>query len=103
MHKSILQTRGGSSISVDDIVVMKDDSKRMFWRLFLVEKLLTGSDGHVRAATVRAVKSGRQGQMFRSSVKHLYPLEVSAEKNRSAPAEENRSKNAENGVNETGR
>jgi len=101
VHKSILQTRGGSSISVGDVVVMKDDSKRMFWRLALVEELLTGSDGHVRAATVRAVKSGRQGQMFRRSVKHLYPLEVSAEKNRSAPAEENRSKNAEKGVNET--
>ena len=31
----------------------------------------------------------------------MYPLEVSAEKNRSVPAEENRSKNSENGVNET--
>jgi len=39
--------------------------------------------------------------MFRRSVKHLYPLEVSAEKNRSAPAEENRSENAEKDVNET--
>jgi len=38
--------------------------------------------------------------MFRRSVKHLYPLEVSAEKNRSAPAEENRSENAED-INET--
>ena len=59
MHKSNLQTRGGSSISVGDIVIMKCDSKRIFWRLALVEELLTGSDGHVRAATVRAVKSGR--------------------------------------------
>lgn len=41
-------------------------------------KLLAGSDGQVRAARVRVGKSGGQAQLLRWSVKHLYPLEVSA-------------------------
>jgi len=77
--------KGSINISVGDVVVMKDDSKRMFWRLALVEELLTGSDGQVHAGTVRAVKPGRHGQLFRRSVKHLYPLEVSAEKTEDEP------------------
>jgi len=80
VHKASSQAKGGLSISVGDVVVMKDDSKEMFWRLAIVEELLTGSDGQARAATVRAGKSGRQGQLFQTSVKHLYPLEVSAER-----------------------
>ena len=45
VHKSSPQSKSGLSISVGDVVVMKDDSKRMFWRLALVEELLKGSDG----------------------------------------------------------
>ena len=63
-HKTIAQSKGGSSISVIDVVVLKDNTKRMFWRLAIVEELLTGPDGQVCAAAVRVGKSGRQGQLF---------------------------------------
>ena len=79
-HKTNSRAKGGSSVSVGDVVVLKEDTKRMFWRLAVVEELLSGPDGQVRAATVRVGKSGRQKQLFRRSVKHLYPLEVSANK-----------------------
>ena len=42
----------------------------------VVEELLAGYDGQVCAARVRVGRSGRQAQLFRRSVKHLYPLEV---------------------------
>ena len=77
-HKNNYHGKGGSVISVGDIVVLKDDTKRMFWKLAVVQELLTGADKQVRAAIVSLGKSGRQSQLLRRSVKHLYPLEVTA-------------------------
>ena len=51
VRKTNSKAKGESSISVGDIVVMKDDSKRVFWNLAIVEDLLTGSDG--QDATVK--------------------------------------------------
>ena len=62
--KTNSRVKGGSSVSVGDVVVLKEDTKRMFWRLAVVEELLSGPDGQVRAATVRVGKSGRQKQLF---------------------------------------
>jgi len=60
-------------------VVIKDDqTKRSFWRLGIIEELLRSSDGHVRAARVRAGNSDRCPQVIQRSVKHLYPIEVSS-------------------------
>ena len=40
-----------SMIAVDNVVVLKNDStKRHFWKIDIVQQLLTGSDGVVRAA-----------------------------------------------------
>ena len=58
--------------------MLKDDTKRTFWKLAIVEELLAGSDGQVRAARVRVANSERRAQLLRRSIKHLYPLEVSA-------------------------
>ena len=63
-HKINSQTKGGSVISVGDVVLLKDN-KRMFWRLVIVEELLAGTDEHVRAAIIRVGKSGRRSQSFR--------------------------------------
>ena len=75
-HKNNCHGKGGSVISVGDVVLLKDDTKRMFWKLAVVQELLTGADKQVRAAIVSLGKSGRQSQLLRRSVKHLYPLEV---------------------------
>lgn len=60
---------------------MKDDKlKRCFWKLGLVEQLLTGNDGHTRAAVIRVGESGpnKRAVILRRSIKHLYPMEVNA-------------------------
>ena len=44
-HKINSQTEGGSVISVGDVVLLKDNNKRMFWRLAIVEELLASADG----------------------------------------------------------
>ena len=42
------------NIAVGDIVILKDDlTKRLFWKLGIVKELLSGRDGHVRAAMVQ--------------------------------------------------
>ena len=47
-----------SVISVGDVVILKDDtSKRMYWKLALVEDLVEGRDGQIRAALVKIVNS----------------------------------------------
>ena len=50
----------------------------MFWKLAVIQELLTGANKQVRAAIVSLGKSGRQSQLLRRSFKHLYPLEVTA-------------------------
>ena len=77
-HKNKHETKSGSKISLGDVVLLKDDStKRIFWKLAIVEELLEGSDGQVCAAVVKVVNLAHHSQLFWRSVKHLYPLEVS--------------------------
>ena len=64
-------------IKVGDIVVVKSDtSKRLFWKLAIVDNLLTSTDGNVRAANVRVSESSGNTKILRRSVKHLFPIEV---------------------------
>jgi len=65
---------------VGAVVVKSDMSNRAFWRLDLVEELLSGSDGKVRAAVVKVGnKSGREKTVFlKRFIKHLFPLEERA-------------------------
>lgn len=66
-------------ISVGDIVLVQDtDRPRGFWRLARVEKLISGTDGQVRGASVRLHSSGRQHTHLQRAVQCLYPLEVSS-------------------------
>ena len=60
-------------IKVGDVVLVHDDSKRVNWRLAIVESLIRGPDGHVRAANIRTAT----GNTNRPIVK-LYPLEVTS-------------------------
>jgi len=68
-------SRKFSRISIGDIVILKDDfTKRAFWKLVIV---LTGRDGEVRAAVVRVSRPECNPMLLRTSVKRLYPMEVS--------------------------
>ena len=65
------------TIRVGDVVVVHEDFQpRLQWSLAVVERLLTGNDGHTRAACIRT----QNGLTTRPIVK-LYPLEVSYEGN----------------------
>jgi hypothetical protein len=71
-----------STISTGDIVVVKDDStKRVFWKLAVVEELMRGEDGNVRAAVIRVLNKRGNIIRLRRSVKHLYPVEVKVNTN----------------------
>ena len=59
-------------IKKGDVVVVHDDKSRLHWRLAVVEDLIEGKDGLVRAAHIRMDKL----KTTRPIVK-LYPLEVS--------------------------
>ena len=55
-----------------DVVIVHDEKSRLYWRLAVVEDLIEGNDGLVRAAHIRMGKL----KTTRPIIK-LYPLEVS--------------------------
>ena len=45
------KTRTSTDVTVGDVVVLKSNStKRAFWKLEIVEELIAGRDGKIRAA-----------------------------------------------------
>ena len=60
-------------IQQGDVVLVHDDAPRISWKLAVVEELLRGNDGLVRAANIRTA----QGKTNRPIAK-LIPLEVSS-------------------------
>ena len=65
-EQSVCNSKGkNDSISVGDIVIIKNDkTNRNFWKLAMVENLLRGDDDMVRAAVVRVV-GGKGDQLQR--------------------------------------
>ena len=59
------------TINIGDIVHIHDDKPRNSWKLALVEELIEGNDGHVRAAIVKP-KSGRTSR----PIVKLFPMEM---------------------------
>ena len=49
------------------------------WKLGVVEELISGRDGEVRAAVVQVVARGRQHTRLNRPIQLLYPLEVQSE------------------------
>ena len=81
-EKHNLKTKRESQpkIKVGDIVVVKNDSSKwLFWKLAVVDHLLTSADGNVRAANVRASELNGNTKLLRRSVKHQLPIEVRQE------------------------
>ena len=58
-------------IKVGDIVIIHEDTPRVGWKLAVVEKLITGSDGMTRTAEIRTA-GGRTNR----PIVRLIPLEV---------------------------
>ena len=62
-----------TEIKVGDVVQVHDDTKRVNWRLAIVERIINGKDGLVRAADIKT----STGYTNRPITK-LYPLEVTS-------------------------
>ena len=76
---------GGDKPSVGDVVIIKsEDKNRGKWPLAIVEDLIVGNDGVVRGARLRTGKS-----YVERAVQHLYPLELSCDRQLPAPVRMN--------------
>ena len=63
--------RNEQTIKVGDIVMVHDEGPRSRWKLAMVEALIQGNDGRVRAAYIRT-----DGGITNRPITKLYPLEV---------------------------
>ena len=62
------------TVKPDDVVLIHDDTPWISWKLAVIEELLKGKDGLVRAANIRTTQGGTNRPIAR-----LIPLEVSSE------------------------
>ena len=67
-------TYAAQTIKVGDVVLIHDDSPRARWKMAVIENLIKGNDGNIRAAEVRT-DSGRMNR----PIAKLYPLEITSE------------------------
>ena len=68
------------SVRPGDIVILKDDlAHRCWWKLARVTELITGRDGHVRAAKVLVLNQEKKATHSRWPLQHFIPIEVSME------------------------
>ena len=69
--------KDGQSVKVGDVVLIQEDNvKRLNWPIAVIESLLKGKDGNVRAATVRTFNKAGKLTTTRRAVQGLYPVEV---------------------------
>ena len=73
----------GSKVALakGDVVIIKGEGEnRGLWKLGIVEELITGRDGVVRGAKLRAGRS-----YLERPVQHLYPMELSCDRTTATP------------------
>ena len=87
-HIQITRNHKRAEIAVGEVVILRNNStSRMFWKLALVEELLPGRDGIVKAAQVKIVNTEQNCRIFTRSVKHLVLLELNANSQTKLPVE----------------
>ena len=65
-----------AKINFGDVLLIHDPAQpRALWRIGKVEKLLQGSDGLVRGASLRVLRSGTTTILLNHPLQLLYPLE----------------------------
>ena len=76
------QAKGSKvALAKGDVVIIKGEEKnRGLWKLGIVEELITGRDGVVRGAKLRAGRS-----YLERPVQHLYPMELSCDRTTAMP------------------
>ena len=61
------------------MILKSEERNQNCWPLGIIEKLIVGCDGVVRAAKVRAQKT-----VLERAIQHLYPLELSCDRSNDA-------------------
>ena len=76
------KTTGNNNVAVKvgDVVLVHDEGSRINWKIAVIEELLPGRDGHVRAVNIRT-----QGGKTNRPISKLYPLEISAQPQENLP------------------
>jgi len=79
-HHKMKDNKSARTVQVGDVVIVVDESKlpRGRWRLGHVTKLISGSDGVARGATVDVIVSGGRRLQMDRPVQKLIPLEINA-------------------------
>ena len=76
LRSSHIQNQENSTcIQVGEVVVVQEKTKRNFWRLGLVVKLLNGADEKTRAVVLKTCKNGRTIYINRP-IEKIHPLEL---------------------------
>jgi len=76
-----------SHISEGEVVIVKDDHlPRGQWKLGVVQEVMPGRDGQVRAAVVKLASSGPRAPILRRPIQLLYPLEIRCKSSVRQPA-----------------
>jgi len=77
-HSIKNKPRGHQQVEVGDVVILKNDTtKRVYWKLVIVESVIDSKDGTSRAAIIRVVNTEGRSQLLKSSTKHFYYIKVS--------------------------
>ena len=64
--------RNNQTVNVGDVVQIQDDNPRVRWKLGVIQRLITGNDGLVRAVELRTAG----GLITNRPIAKLYPLEL---------------------------
>ncbi|XP_032227954.1 uncharacterized protein LOC116611647 [Nematostella vectensis] len=75
-------TGGETRVKIGDVVQIHSEKKRLKWKLGVVEDLIRGADGCVRAVTLKTAK----GHTNRP-ISKLYPLEITTDVGETADAQ----------------
>ena len=67
-----------NSIHLGDVVLLEDDnSKRLQWKMGIIQNVISGKDGQVRGVEVRTINRGKP-QILCRPIQKIYHLEVSS-------------------------
>ena len=73
------EAKEGNPIKIGDVVHVKDDGSRVFWRLAIVKSLRFSRDGEVRGATLRVANRDLKATELVRPIELIYPLELECE------------------------
>ena len=96
-HRNVAKKNNAPVIAVGDIVTVMAENKSHWgsWKLAKVEEVIKGTDGEIRGAKVRTSSAGGRSMVISRPLQKLFPLEVRAVTEETAPELEGKDNVAE--------